>query len=79
MKELKFKIKTHRSNDKLLSNYLKYHFELQNKKSTKRPRTKFCLYTKNNRGIYTFFNLSRHSIKRLANLEILPGITKSSW
>lgn len=76
---LKYKIKNHKSDDNKLSDYLKYYFEIQRKKTNKKSRLKTCLYTKNNRGVYSFFQLSRHNIKRLANLEKLPGITKSSW
>lgn len=79
VKEIKTKIKTHKDIDNTLSNYLKYYFELQSKNTRKKKRVKSCTYTKNNRGIYRFFQLSRHSIKRLAALEQLPGITKSSW
>lgn len=79
IKELKTKIKTHKYNEKTVSNYLKYYFELQNKNNRRQIRRKTCIYTKNMRGIYNFFQLSRHSIKKLAALEQLPGITKSSW
>lgn len=78
-KRLKVKIKTHKNDNALLSNYLKFYFELRNKSNRKKTRTKTCIHTKNNRGIYSFFNLSRHSIKQLAALEQLPGVTKSSW
>lgn len=78
-KRLKIKIKTHKNDVTLLSNYLKFYFEIRNKYNSKKKRSKTCIYTKNNRGIYSFFNLSRHSIKQLAALEQLPGVIKSSW
>lgn len=73
VQDLKKKIKMKNN-----SNYLKFYFQLQ-KNSQKKKRNKFCFNTSRTKGLYTFFNLSRQSIKEFASNEFLPGIVKSSW
>jgi small subunit ribosomal protein S14 len=38
-----------------------------------------CALTGKARGFIRRFGLSRHEFRRLANLGLLPGVTKASW
>nr|YP_010618725.1 Ribosomal protein S14 [Rhodomelopsis africana]WAX02738.1 Ribosomal protein S14 [Rhodomelopsis africana] len=38
-----------------------------------------CWMTGRSRGFYRDFGLSRHVLREMAHLCLLPGITKSSW
>ena len=38
-----------------------------------------CLITGRPKGYYRDFGLSRHLLREMAHLCLLPGVTKSSW
>jgi len=38
-----------------------------------------CVLTGRSRGTYRFFQISRISLRELAQKGVLPGITKASW
>lgn len=38
-----------------------------------------CFLTGRPRGVYRDFELSRHVIREMAHMCLLPGVTKSSW
>lgn len=46
--------------------------------STIRVRNR-CWKTGRSRGFYRDFGLSRHVLREMAHLGLLPGVTKSSW
>jgi ribosomal protein S14 len=58
--------------------FFKFYLQL-NKKNLLKQTNKVCFYTSRKKGIYTFFNLSRQTIKEYASNELLPGILKGSW
>lgn len=65
-------------NNKKGKSFFKFYLQLKKKNLIKRS-TKVCFYTLRKRGIYTFFNLSRQTIKECASNETLPGLIKGSW
>lgn len=38
-----------------------------------------CTITGRPRGCFSDFGLSRHMLRHLAHIGVLPGVTKSSW
>lgn len=38
-----------------------------------------CFITGRTRGVYRKFGISRHQIRHLAGMMLIPGLTKSSW
>ena len=80
-KEVKKKIKNLQitdNSDSKNKTFFKFYLQLKNKSLLKRTR-KVCFFTLRKKGIYTFFNLSRQTIKEFAANEMLPGIIKGSW
>ena len=51
---------------------------LQKKFKTKK-NNKICLYTSKYRGINTFLFFSRHTIKKLSNINELQNVKVKSW
>jgi hypothetical protein len=49
------------------------------KNNKKKKNNKICLYTSKFRGINTFLFFSRHTIKKLANINELQNIKVKSW
>jgi hypothetical protein len=49
------------------------------KNNKKKKNNKICLYTSKFRGINTFLFFSRHTIKKLANMNELQNIKVKSW
>ncbi len=49
------------------------------KKSKRKKNNKICLYTSKFRGLNTFLFFSRHTIKKLANINELQNIKVKSW
>ena len=49
------------------------------KKNKRKKNNKICLQTSKFRGINTFLFFSRHTIKKLANINELQNIKVKSW
>jgi len=76
-KNLKYKIK--QTSD--LTEKLELQQKLQNipRNSMKCRKRNICWMTGRSRGFYRDFGLSRHVLREMSHLCLLPGIKKSSW
>ena len=64
-----------------ISEKFKIHAQLQ-KLPRNSSRTRLhnrCFMTGRPKGYFRFFGLSRHQIRELGYVGILPGVTKASW
>lgn len=74
---LKLEIKRTLSLEEKLSLYKKLQALPRN--SSKVRLHNRCLITGRPKGFFRDFGLSRHVLREMAHLCLLPGITKSSW
>ena len=64
-----------------LSEKLKIHSKIQKlpRNSSKTRLHNRCFITGRPKGYFRFFGLSRHQIRELGYVGILPGVTTASW